>query len=137
MLELLKRLNRRQYGIIFVSVIFIALQVWLELKIPDYMSVLTQQLETKGTTVTEILSPGMIMLLLSILSVIASVIVGYFVAKIAAGFSARLRKDTFNHVMDFSEQDLKKFSIPSLLTRSTNDITQIQTFVAMGLQASY
>ncbi|MCH4009407.1 ABC transporter ATP-binding protein [Companilactobacillus sp.] len=135
MLKLLKRLNKREYGMILVSVIFIALQVWLELKIPDYMSVLTQQLETKGTTVSQILSPGMTMLLLSILSVVASVIVGYFVAKIAAGFTARLRKDTFNQVMDFSQEDLKKFSIPSLLTRSTNDITQVQTFVAMGLQA--
>ncbi|WP_412989444.1 ABC transporter ATP-binding protein [Pediococcus siamensis] len=135
MFKLLKRLNMHEYQMIFISVIFIALQVWLELKIPDYMSVLTQKLESSGTTTADILAPGLIMLFLSVLSVIASVIVGYFVAKIAAGFAARLRKDSFTQIMNYASQDIKQFSVPSLLTRSTNDITQLQQFVAMGLQA--
>lgn len=117
-----------------ISLIFIVLQVWLELEIPSYMSTITEKLEQHGTTVNQILQPGMMMILFSILSAIASIIVGYFAAHVAAGFTARLRKDVFNQVMDYSTQDIKKFSVSSLLTRSTNDLTQLQQFIAMGLQ---
>ncbi|MFC6180071.1 ABC transporter ATP-binding protein [Lactiplantibacillus daowaiensis] len=134
MFKLLKRLNRREYGMILISLVFIVAQVWLELSIPGYMSTITTKLETAGTTVSSILKPGLMMLLYSILSVIAAVITGYFVAKIAGGFTARLRQDVFNQVMDYSTQDIKHFSVASLLTRTTNDLTQIQQFVAMGLQ---
>lgn len=134
MIKLFKRLNKKEYSMIGISFIFIILQVWLELEIPSYMSTITEKLEQSGTTVNQILQPGMMMILFSILSVVASIIVGYFAAHVAAGFTARLRKDIFNQVMDYSTQDIKKFSVSSLLTRSTNDLTQLQQFIAMGLQ---
>lgn len=134
MIKLFKRLNKKEYSMIGISLIFIVLQVWLELEIPSYMSTITEKLEQHGTTVNQILQPGMMMILFSILSAIASIIVGYFAAHVAAGFTARLRKDVFNQVMDYSTQDIKKFSVSSLLTRSTNDLTQLQQFIAMGLQ---
>lgn len=134
MFKLFKRLNRKEYSMIGISLIFIILQVWLELEIPSYMSTITEKLEQQGTTINQILQPGMMMILFSILSAIASIIVGYFAAHVAAGFTARLRKDVFNQVMDYSTQDIKKFSVSSLLTRSTNDLTQLQQFIAMGLQ---
>ncbi|WP_057887530.1 ABC transporter ATP-binding protein [Companilactobacillus mindensis] len=133
-IKLFKRLNKKEYSMIGISLIFIVLQVWLELEIPSYMSTITEKLEQHGTTVNQILQPGMMMILFSILSAIASIIVGYFAAHVAAGFTARLRKDVFNQVMDYSTQDIKKFSVSSLLTRSTNDLTQLQQFIAMGLQ---
>ena len=134
MFKLFKRLNRKEYAMIGTILIFIILQVWLELEIPSYMSTITEKLEQQGTTINQILQPGMMMILFSILSAIASIIVGYFAAHVAAGFTARLRKDVFNQVMDYSTQDIKKFSVSSLLTRSTNDSTQLQQFIAMGLQ---
>jgi len=134
MIKLFKRLNKKEYSMIGISLIFIVLQVWLELEIPSYMSTITEKLEQQGTTVNQILQPGMMMILFSILSAVASIIVGYFAAHVAAGFTARLRKDVFNQVMDYSTQDIKKFSVSSLLTRSTNDMTQLQQFIAMGLQ---
>ncbi|MFD1418107.1 ABC transporter ATP-binding protein [Companilactobacillus keshanensis] len=134
MFKLLRRMNKKEYGMIGLSTIFIVIQVWLELSIPGYMSTITEKIETKGTTIGQIIQPGIMMILLSVLSVLAAVITGYIVAKIAGGFTARVRKDVFNQVMDYSTQDIKKFSVSSLLTRSTNDITQIQQFVAMGLQ---
>lgn len=134
MFKLFKRLNRKEYAMIGTILIFIILQVWLELEIPSYMSTITEKLEQQGTTINQILQPGMMMILFSILSAIASIIVGYFAAHVAAGFTARLRKDVFNQVMDYSTQDIKKFSVSSLLTRSTNDLTQLQQFIAMGLQ---
>lgn len=134
MLKLFKRINKKEYLMIFTSLIFIILQVGLELEIPSYMSTITERLEKHGTTINQILQPGMMMILLSILSVIASIIVGYLAAHVAAGFTARLRSQVFNQVMDYSTQDIKKFSVSSLLTRSTNDLTQLQQFIAMGLQ---
>lgn len=134
MFKLFKRLNKQEYSMIGISLVFIVAQVWLELEIPSYMSTITEKLEQQGTTVNQILQPGMMMILFSILSAVASIIVGYFAAHVAAGFTARLRKDVFNQVMDYSTQDIKKFSVSSLLTRSTNDMTQIQMFIAMGLQ---
>jgi len=134
MIKLFKRLNKKEYTMIAISLVFIVAQVWLELEIPSYMSTITEKLETKGTTVSQIIQPGMMMILFSVLSAIAAIIVGYFAAHVAAGFTARLRGDVFNQVMDYSTHDIKKFSVSSLLTRSTNDLTQLQQFIAMGLQ---
>ena len=134
MIKLFKRLNKKEYSMIGISLIFIIVQVWLELEIPSYMSTITEKLEQQGTTVNQILQPGMMMILFSVLSALSAIIVGYFAAHVAAGFTARLRKDVFNQVMDYSTQDIKKFSVSSLLTRSTNDLTQLQQFIAMGLQ---
>ncbi|APX71312.1 ABC transporter ATP-binding protein/permease [Companilactobacillus allii] len=134
MFKLLSRMNKKEYGMMVISTAFIVIQVWLELSIPSYMSTITEKIETKGSTIGDIIAPGLMMLLLSVLSVLVAIVTGYFVAKIAGGFTARVRKDVFNQVMDYSTQDIKNFSVSSLLTRSTNDITQIQQFVAMGLQ---
>jgi len=134
MIKLFKRLNKKEYTMIAISLVFIVAQVWLELEIPSYMSTITEKLEMKGTTVSQIIQPGMMMILFSVLSAVAAIIVGYFAAHVAAGFTARLRGDVFNQVMDYSTHDIKKFSVSSLLTRSTNDLTQLQQFIAMGLQ---
>jgi ATP-binding cassette subfamily B protein len=98
------------------------------------MTQITTALEMKGTSTSDVLKPGGLMLMLSILSMLTSIAVGFIAAKVAAGFAARLRASVFGQVMDYSNADIKQFSVPSLLTRSTNDITQIQQFVAMGMQ---
>lgn len=134
MLKLLKRLNRREWLVIAVSIVFIAAQVGFELAIPGYMTQITTALETKGTGAGDILRPGGVMLLCSLLIMASSIIVGYLAAHVAAGFSARIRGKVFNRVMAYSSADISKFSIPSLLTRTTNDITQVQSIIAMGMQ---
>jgi len=134
MIKLFKRLNKKEYTMIAISLVFIVAQVWLELEIPSYMSTITEKLEMSGTTVSQILQPGMMMILFSVLSALASIVVSYFAAHVAAGFTARLRSEVFGKVMDYSTHDIKKFSVSSLLTRSTNDMTQLQQFIAMGLQ---
>ena len=121
------------------AVLFVCLNVYLELKIPDYMSNITTLLSTEGTKAKDIFAwnldaPGMRMVLLSLGSFAASVVVGFLAARIAASFSTRLRDDIFHSVLNFSDAEIKKFSIPSLLTRTTNDITQIQLVFTMGIQ---
>ncbi|WP_457951584.1 ABC transporter ATP-binding protein [Lactiplantibacillus pentosus] len=134
MKKLLGRLNKKEWGLIGLSALLIIIQVGLELQIPSYMTQITTALEMKGTSTSDVLMPGGLMLMLSILSMLTSIAVGFIAAKVAAGFAARLRASVFGQVMDYSNADIKQFSVPSLLTRSTNDITQIQQFVAMGMQ---
>lgn len=134
MFKLLKRFNAKEWVLVIVSIAFVAAQVGLELQIPGYMTKITTALETKGSTTGDILGPGGWMLLFSVLSLISSIIVGYIAARVAGGFTARLRSQVFTRVLDYSTADIGQFSVPSLLTRSTNDLTQIQTFVAMGMQ---
>lgn len=135
MLKIFKYLTKRDWGLVLGSLFFIVAQVWLDLKLPDYMSEITQLVQTEGSAMGDILTAGGYMLLCAVGSLIATFIVGYFVAKIAAGLSMRLREKTFEKTMSFSMEEIGTFSTSSLITRSTNDITQIQTFVAMGLQA--
>ncbi|QEA31049.1 ABC transporter ATP-binding protein [Secundilactobacillus malefermentans] len=134
MFKILKRLTGKDYAYIGISTLFIALQVWLELEIPGYMTKITRALETPGTTTGDILDPGSKMILYAVLSLFSSIIVGYFAARVAGGFAARLRKELYDQVLDYSTQDITQFSVPSLLTRSTNDITQLQMFIAIGMQ---
>lgn len=134
MFKILKRLTGKDYAYIGISTLFIALQVWLELEIPGYMTKITRALETPGTTTGDILDPGSKMILYAVLSLVSSIIVGYFAARVAGGFAARLRKELYDQVLDYSTQDITQFSVPSLLTRSTNDITQLQMFIAIGMQ---
>ncbi|WP_086348266.1 ABC transporter ATP-binding protein [Candidatus Enterococcus clewellii] len=136
MIKILKKTTIKERLLVLVSVAFIVVQVWLELKIPDYMSEVTSQLQMPDTVISDIMQPGMMMVLLSLLSFASSVVVGYFVARIAGSLTSRLREDVYHRVMDYSTDELNKFSIPSLITRTTNDITQIQQVVAMGLQVS-
>ena len=139
MLKILKRLTVKEVIMLIFAVLFVCLNVYLDLKIPDYMSDITTLLSTEGTKAKDIFAwdfdaPGMRMLLLSLGSFAASVFVGFLAARIAASFSTRLRDDIFHSVLDFSDAEIKKFSIPSLLTRTTNDITQIQLVFTMGIQ---
>ena len=139
MLKILKRLTAKEVIMLIFAVLFVCLNVYLELKIPDYMSNITTLLSTEGTKVKDIFAwnfdaPGMRMVLLSLGSFAGSVVVGFLAARIAASFSTRLRDDIFHSVLNFSDAEIKKFSIPSLLTRTTNDITQIQLVFTMGIQ---
>lgn len=134
MFKLLKRLEGRKYKIIFICLIFIVFQVWLDLKLPDFMSEITRLIETKGSKMSDILIQGGFMLLCALGSLISSFIVGYFAAKVAASFSQKIRSEVFNKVEDFSMTEIKQFSTSSLITRTTNDITQVQMLIAMGLQ---
>lgn len=139
MLKIFKRLTAKEIIMMIIAVLFVCLNVFLDLKIPDYMSDITSLLSTQGTKAKDIFAwnldaPGMRMVLLSLGSFAASVVVGFLAARIAASFSTRLRDDIFHSVSDFSDAEIKKFSIPSLLTRTTNDITQIQLVFTMGLQ---
>lgn len=134
MLKILKHLKFAEWITILVCVGFLVAQTWLDLKLPDYMFEITQYVQTPGSTMSQIWQAGGKMLLCTLGSVATAVIVGYFTARIAARFSQRLRSKLFNRVEDFSMEEINNFSTASLITRSTNDITQIQLFVAMGLQ---
>lgn len=136
MSKLFKRLNSKECLMILASIAFVCLTVWLELEIPSYMSEITQLLQLPDTTTSELWSPGLKMLGLSFASFGASVMVGFMASRLAASFTTRLRKDIFHRVLDYSDAEVKRFSIPSLLTRTTNDLTQIQLLFTMGLQVA-
>ena len=133
MLKLLKNLNKRDYIYVFISAGLIVFQVWLELKMPDYMSNITQLVQTHGASINDILREGSYMLLCAFGSLVSAFIVGYFTSTIAASFSYCTRGKLFRKVEDISTFEVKKFSPSSLITRTTNDITQIEFLIAMGL----
>ena len=134
MIRIIKKLTAKQIILVLVSIVFITSQVWLELKIPDYMNDITKLVQTKGTTIRDILTPGSYMILCAFGGLIASVIVGYFAAYVAASFAYNLRKDVFRSVGNFGTEEIKSFSTSSLITRTTNDITQVGMLISMGLQ---
>ena len=135
MQRLLRYVDRRQWAMIAASIAFIVVQVWLDLKLPDYMSSITTLVQTEGSAMADILTQGGYMLLCALGSGVTSVIVGYFAAQVAAGLARRLRGEVFDKTLDFSLEEVDRFSTASLINRTTNDITQIQNLVAMGLQA--
>ncbi|MEH7177091.1 ABC transporter ATP-binding protein [Neobacillus vireti] len=134
MLKIFKYLEKKDWLLIFCSLIFIVTQVYLDLKLPDYMREVTILVQTEGSNMSEVLLNGGYMILCAVGSMVAAMIVGFFAAKVAAGFSVRLRAMVFEKTMSFSMEEINGFSTPSLITRSTNDITQIQMLIAMGLQ---
>ncbi len=134
MLSVLKRLNKKQIIFILISVIFIVFQVWLDLKLPDYMTDMTILIKTPGSAVIDLLIPGSKMLLCALGSFLAAIITGYFSAHVAASFSQKLRKDLFYKIEDFGMEEMKKFSTSSLIVRTTNDVLNLQRFLAMGMQ---
>lgn len=134
MLKIFKYLQKKEYLLILCSLVFIVTQVYLDLKLPDYMHEITMLVQTEGSKMNDVLLQGGYMLLCAVGSVIASIIVGFFAAKVAAGFSVRLRAMVFEKTMSFSIEEINGFSTASLITRSTNDITQIQLLISMGLQ---
>ncbi len=134
MIKILKHLNLKEWLQAGISLVFIIAQVWLDLKLPDYMSEITRLTQTPGSGMTEIWKAGGSMLLCALGSFIAAVIVGLFAARVGASFSQRLRSRLFHKVDSFSMEEISRFSTASLITRSTNDITQVQMLVTMGLQ---
>ena len=134
MLKIFKYLKSKEWLFLFFSVIFILVQVWLDLKLPDYMSEITTLVQLEGSTMEDILTSGGHMMLCAFGSLISCAIVAFFASKVAAAFSMRIRSKVFNKVESFSMDEINNFSTASLITRSTNDITQIQMFIAMGLQ---
>ncbi len=135
MLKLLKRMTKREYGMVLISLVFVITQVWLDLKMPDYMSAITQLVQTPGSAMGDILKNGGYMLLCAVGSMAAAMVTGYFAARVAAGLSKTVREQVFKKVMRFNSEEIGRFSTASLITRTTNDITQVQMIVAMGLQA--
>ena len=135
MIKLLKRMSKREYAMVSASLVFIIAQVWLDLKMPDYMSAITKLVQTPDSEMSEILRNGGYMLLCAVGSMTAAMVTGYFAARVAAGLSRSLREGVFKKVMQFNSEEIGRFSTASLITRTTNDITQVQMIVAMGLQA--
>ena len=134
MFKILKKLTGKELRYVGISLIFIITQVYLDLKLPDYMSKVTKLIQEKGTTVSQIFDQGKWMVLCALGSLAAAIVVGYFAARVAAGLSRTLRHDVYHQVSEYSMAEINQFSTASLITRSTNDITQVQMFVAMGLQ---
>ncbi len=134
MIKIFKHLRTKEWCFVIISVLFIVAQVWLDLRLPEYMTEITTLVQTEGSQMSEILTAGGKMLLCALGSLVTAVIVGFFAAQIAANLSKRLRRELFEKVESFSMEEIGGFSTDSLITRSTNDITQIQMIVAMGLQ---
>ena len=132
--KLLKQMKAKDRWLALVCVILVAGQVFLDLKLPDYTKEITLLISRENEVLADYFSAGGKMLLMALLSALLSVIVGYFAAKIAADFSFTVREKVFTKVSAFGSSEIKRFSTPSLITRTTNDITQIQMIVAMGLQ---
>lgn len=135
MFKLFRKFKPKERGYIGISLVFIVVQVWLDLRLPDYMSNVTSLVQTEGSSMKDILEQGGYMLLCAFGSMAAAMIVGYFAAKVSAGLAHTLRGQVYDKVMDYSMEEVNRFSTSSLINRTTNDITQIQTLVAMGLQA--
>lgn len=134
MFKLIKNFKKKDWLIIIVSIALIVMQVWFELKMPDYMSKVTVLVQTEGSKMSEILKNGGYMLMCAFVSLVAAVIVGYLIALFASGFSRNLRSKLFRKVEDMSMSEVKEFSPNSLITRTTNDITQVEMFIGFGLQ---
>lgn len=134
MIKLLKNLPKRNWLMMFFAIGFVVLQVWLDLTIPDYMADITALVQTDGSKMADIMSAGGKMLLCAFGSLAATVVVAIISSRIASDFSAVLRAKLFNKVQGFSMEEIGRFSTASLITRSTNDVTQVQMFVTMGFQ---
>ena len=134
MLKIFRFMKKRDLGYALLCLILVAGQVWFDLTMPDYMSDITKLIVTPGSPMTEIWIAGAKMLSCALGSAALAVIVGYFASRLASNFSYTVREKVFYHVTDFGAREMKKFSTASLITRTTNDITQIQMLVAMGLQ---
>ena len=133
MLKLLKNMRRKEVLMVLLCTVLVAVQVYFDLRLPDYMTDLTTLIKMSGET-ADILSVGVKMLGCTLASAVLAVGCGYLAAKAASGFSFTVREKLFRHVMDIGSEEMQDFSVASLITRTTNDITQIQMIVAMGLQ---
>lgn len=134
MLKLIKRLRRNDILMALACSVLVLGQIYFDLKLPDYMSNLTVLIETPGSTMGDILNTGLEMLGCTLASAALCIICGYLTAKVAAGFALTTREAVFNKIADFGQYEMMHFSVPSLINRTTNDITQVQMVIAMGLQ---
>lgn len=134
MTKLLRYMKGREWLFFLVSLVFIISQVWLDLKLPDYMSEITTLVETEGSAMADIWASGGKMLLCSLGSLASSIIVCYLASSIAASFSRRLRTAMFDKVESFSMEEINSFSTASLITRSTNDVVQVQMLIVLSMQ---
>ena len=135
MFKLLKYTTKKERCFAVIALIFVILGVWLDLKLPDYMREITQLVQTQGSQLGDVLNAGGKMIICSLLSAGTTIVVGYTVAQVAAGFAKTLRNKVYSKTIDFGKEEISKFSNASLITRTTNDVMQIQMFIAMGLQA--
>lgn len=133
MIKLLKRMRTKEIVMAIICCVLIVGQVYFDLCLPDYMTELTTIIKTTGTT-SDIVNVGLKMLLCTVISALFSIICGFLAAKTASGFSYTIRENLFYHVLDMRKEEMQEFSVASLITRTTNDITQIQMIVSMGLQ---
>lgn len=134
MIKLLKNMRPKEIIMSIICVIFVLGQIYFDLSLPDYMTELTTLLKTPNTDVSALMNVGLKMILCTLCSAVLAISCGFLSSKVASGFSYELRRKLFHNVIDLSKQDMQNFSIPSLITRTTNDITQIQMIVSMGLQ---
>ncbi len=134
MIKLIKQFNKKDWTLIITSTILIFLQVWLELKMPDYMSAITRLVQTEGSKMSDIIRNGGYMLVCAAGSLLSAVVVGYLISLLSSGFSCNLRKKIFDKVENLSMNEVKNFQTNSLITRTTNDITQVEMLLSMGLQ---
>lgn len=134
MLKLFKNLKKKEIIGIIISIVLVVFQVWLELTMPEYMSTITRLVQTEGSEMSEIIKNGVMMLSCALGSLISSVIVCFLAAYIASGFAQNIRTKIFNKIQSFSTSEMKKFQTSSLITRTTNDVTQVDMVIGMGLQ---
>ncbi len=134
MIKLLKKMRRQEWLMAALCALFVLGQVYFDLRLPDYMSNLTVLINTPGSTMADILHTGGEMLLCTLASAVLCIAGGFLTARVAAGFGYIVRQDVFNQIADFGQQEMMSFSVPSLINRTTNDITQIQMVVSMGMQ---
>ena len=135
MVKLMKNFNKRDILIIISCILIMVSQVWIELRLPEYMSSITRLIQTEGSTMKEILTQGGHMLLCALGSMATAVMIGYLSSKLSASFSLRLREKIFKKVQRLGTAEIKNFQTSSLITRTTNDVTQIEMLISMGLQA--
>lgn len=134
MFKLFKNFNKKDIGMIIISIVLIVFQVWLDLKLPDYMSQITILVQTDGAGFSDILTQGGYMLLCAFGSLISAVVVGFLASNLSANFSYNLRSKVYNKVLNLSTAEVKQFQTSSLITRTTNDVTQLEMLISIGLQ---
>ena len=135
MIKLLKNLTKKEIIFSLICISLVTFHVWLELKIPDYMSGITRLVQTEGSEMSEILEQGGLMIVCAFVSLICNIVVGFFSSRVASSFSATLRKKIFEKVENMGIAEVKKFSTSSLITRTTNDVMQVEMLIGMGLHA--
>ena len=134
MFKLFKNFTKKDIAAIITCIALIVFQVWLDLRLPDYMSEITKLVQTEGSTILEILVQGGYMMACAFGSLLSSFVVGYIASKLSANFSYTLRGKVYNKVLSFGTEEIKNFQTSSLITRTTNDVTQLEMIIAMGLQ---